>query len=435
MKNIPVVAIVGRSNVGKSSLFNRLVSKRQAIVAQEPGTTRDAVYGRVETPKGIFLIVDTAGLKNPDDQFEQTIQAQITDAATSADCIVVVVDALGILTNEDRQVAKLAHKSLKPVLLAINKADQGKKIDLNDFNRLGIKNPILTSATQNQGIDDLVTAILENISPIRLKTTKSTSVALIGRPNVGKSSLFNALADKQQAIVADRAGTTRDVNSISINYHTKPYELFDTAGIRRPGKVARGVEHFSVIRAVSAIDQSDVCVLVIDANEPGVALDQKLAGMIKESGKSLIIAMTKWDSLEKDAFTHDQMTSKLRLEFQHVPWAPFIAVSSITGQNVAKLMELIAEITERRITTIKTNELNRWLGQRVNHHPPAGLKNKHPKLRYITQTDTEPPEFTIFGTYIRFLHWSYKRYLERELRESYDFIGTPIKLVFRVKDN
>jgi GTP-binding protein len=426
VSKIPLVAIVGRANVGKSSLFNRLVQTRQAIVAIEAGTTRDAVYGRVETSRGVLGVVDTAGLKAPEDEFEASIQEQITDAAGIADVIVVVVDGTSRLGDEDRRVAKIAHKSRSQVLLVINKADGGKKIDADEFKALDIKNPIFTSSAQNQGIAELMERITKAVSPVTSPDTDQLKIALIGRPNVGKSSLFNSIASKQQAIVADRAGTTRDVNRVRISYHKQEVILLDTAGIRKSGKIVRGIERFSVMRAISAIDESDVCLLVIDATEPGVALDQKLAGVIKEAGKGLILVVTKWDLVDKDAFTHDQLMARLRKEFQHVPWALTIATSAQSGQNVAKLLEMVTAVQTERVKDLKTTQLNKWMASAVAHHPPAGFKRVHPRLRYVTQTGKAPPEITIFGAGVRSMHWSYKRYLERELREAFGLAGTPV---------
>lgn len=435
MANFPIVAIVGRANVGKSSIFNRLVNTRQAIVADEPGTTRDAVYGRIEVDGGFLALVDTAGLKNPDDELEATIQEQIEEAALAADCIIVVVERGVMLTEEDRRVAKLALKSKKPVILAVNKSEIGTNPMAEEYIKLGIKDIISTSATQNQGFGQLLEAVLQHVTPQQPQNDDILRLALVGRPNVGKSSLFNALVKREQAIVADKAGTTRDVNRAEMTYEQQSLEIFDTAGIRRSGKAGRGIERFSVLRAVQAIEESDICALVIDANEPGVSLDQKVAGMVKDAGKGLIIVMTKWDQIEKDDFTYDQMVSRLRLEFQHVPWAPFMISSAVTGQNVTKIIETAIEIHGERTKQIKTRELNVWLGGRINHHPPAGLKNKHPKLRYITQVGLSPPEFKVFGRHVRVLHWSYKRYLEREMREAYGFEGTPLVLSFSEKED
>ena len=431
MAKVPIVAIVGRANVGKSSLFNRLVNAQQAIVAREAGTTRDAVYGRVTTPKGVFSVVDTAGLKDPADQFEASIQDQITDAASLASVIVVVADATSAISPEDLRVAKLARKSQSAVILALNKAEKGKKIDFDQFKRLGIKNTVRTSATQGLGVNALIELIQSQISPAAEVTdTGGLCIAFVGRPNVGKSSLFNSLSVQTKAVVDDKAGTTRDVNRAQITVNQQPITLLDTAGIRRSGKIERGIERFSVMRAVAAIEEADICILVVDATEPGVALDQKLAGVIKDAGKGLILAVNKWDLIDKDAFTHDAMLAKLKREFQHTPWAFFTVTSAADKQNVTRLVKLGNDIEAERQKTVKTAALNRWLGERVNHHPPAGLKHTHPKLRYMTQTGSAPPQFSIFGTGVRVIHWSYVRYLERELRTGFGFGGTPIRIKF-----
>jgi len=257
-------------------------------------------------------------------------------------------------------------------------------------------------------------------------------IAIIGRPNVGKSQLFNSLLQKQQAVVADRAGTTRDVNKVSVRYEGKQIQLMDTAGIRRSGKIGQGIEHFSVIRTLSAIESSDICLLLIDVNEINVQLDQKIAGMVKDSNKGLIIVVSKWDSRDEDTpYMHDELIPKIKYEYQFVPWAPVVFTSAITGQNVTKLLALSLEIFNSRNRKIKTSELNKWLKNTLAKHPPAGLKNTNPKLNYMIQEDDNTsPNFKIYGSHTRYLHWSYKRFLERELREKYDFDGTAIKLWF-----
>lgn len=429
---LPTVAIVGRTNVGKSSLFNRLIGSQQAIVAREAGTTRDPVVGRVTEGNHTFWLVDTAGLKSPEDEFEATIQEQIEDAAEAADVILVVVEADKYPSDEDRAVAKKALRSKKPVILVTNKIDKSGRLGVEEFVRFGIKTIIGTSAEHSKGIGELLKTITEHIPERRAPEDDNVlRIALIGRPNVGKSSLFNTLAGKQQALVANKAGTTRDIGRIRVRYHSRDIELLDTAGIRRNGKVEQGIEKFSVLRSIQAIEESDVCLLLMDANELGVALDQKLAGLIKEAGKGLVLVVTKWDSVEKDAFTRDSLAPQIAADYQFVPWAPLIFTSATTGQNVSKLFDLITEIDGRRRQSFKTAELNRVLTQAVEQHPPAGFRQRQPKLRYITQTDERPPYFSIFGSDLKFLHWGYRRYLERVLREKYDFIGTPIKLFFR----
>ncbi len=430
----PIVAIVGRANVGKSSLFNNILKRREAIVAKEAGTTRDSVWARAEHDGQNFWLIDTAGMKIAEDDFELTIQEQIQQAADSADVIWVVIEADTVLTEEDRRVAKTALKSRKPVFLLVNKADKAPRNTAADYMRLGIKQIYLTSTTQNSGIAELLDDLTEVIPRVTKKSSDDIYVALLGRPNVGKSALFNALVKKQQAIVADRAGTTRDVNRLSIKYKLKNIQLMDTAGIRRQGKIERGIEHFSVLRSLAAIEQADVCLLLIDSNELSVALDQRIAGMVKESGKGLVLVVSKWDSLDKDAYTRDGLAPKIAADFRFTPWAPLIFTSSVTGQNVTKLFDLILEIDQRRQTQIKTPELNRWLRQVVNKHPPAGLKSSQPHLNYIVQESDNPINFKIFGRQTKLLHWSYKRYMERELREKFGFEGTALKLWFFDKD-
>lgn len=430
----PIVAIVGRANVGKSSLFNAILKRREAIVAREAGTTRDSVWARADHDGQTFWLIDTAGMKPAEDDFELTIQEQILHAADSADVIWVVIEADTVITEEDRRVAKTALKSRKPVYLIVNKADKAPRADASDYLRLGIKQIYMTSTTQNSGIQDMLDDLLEDIPRVTKKDANDISVALLGRPNVGKSALFNALVKKQQAIVADRAGTTRDINRLTIKYKQKNIQLMDTAGIRRQGRIEKGIEQFSVLRSLAAIEQADVCLLLIDANELSVALDQRIAGMVKESGKGMIIVVSKWDIKEKDAFTRDSLAPKIAADYRFTPWAPLIFTSSVTGQNVSKLFDLILDIHEKRQTIIKTPDLNRWMRMITHKHPPAGLKNSQPHLNYIVQESDNPINFKIFGRQTKLLHWSYKRYMERELREKFGFEGTALKLWFFDKD-
>lgn len=428
---VPIVAIVGRANVGKSSLFNAIIGYREAIVANEPGTTRDSLYAKAElNDEKHFWIVDTAGLKKASDDFEMTIQDQIIQTADSADVVLVVVEAGIQITDEDRRVATLALKTKKPIILLVNKIDKLKNDDLESFRRLGIKTIIGTSAIHKSGLEELGDALDELLPSTSITIDQNRiRLALLGRPNVGKSSLFNALAKKQQAIVADRAGTTRDINRTVVKHHEKEIELIDTAGIRRSGRIERGVEEFSVLRSLSAIEQSDICLLLIDANELSVALDQKIAGMIKEAGKGLIIVVSKWDSVDKDAYTRDKLAPIIARDFDFVPWAPLIFTSSVDGQNVSKIYDLAQEIMERRAQKISTSDLNKWLKRVTDRHPPAGLKNRQPKLRYMTQEIENPiPAFKIFGSQTKFVHWSYRRHLERMLREQWDYSGTALQL-------
>lgn len=430
---LPTVAIIGQANVGKSSLFNRMVKAQQAIVAREAGTTRDNVLGKVTYEDHQFWLVDTAGLKDPNDEFEASIQEQITEAADVADVIIVVVDSSLYISESDRVVAKKALKSKKPVILALNKSDLKDSLGTDEFKRLGIKDMISTSAEHNKGIRTLLNEVITHIpEQSEAEADDVVRIALIGRPNVGKSHLFNSLAGKQQALVANIAGTTRDVNRIQLKYSKRTVELLDTAGIRRQGKQEVGIEKFSVLRTLQAIEESDVCFLLMDVNELSTQLDQRLAGIIDEAGKGMAIVISKWDSVEgKDAFTRDALAPKISYAFKFTPWAPLIFTSSVTGQNVTKLFDLALDIYDRRLQETKTSTLNTMLQKAVQKHPPAGLKNTHPKLRYIVQTDTTPPWFVIHGSNLKFVHWSYKRYLERVLRETYNYAGTPIKFSFR----
>lgn len=433
MSKLPYVAIVGQTNVGKSSLFNRIFGSQEAIVAREPGTTRDNVVRRISSEDKTFWLVDTAGMKNAEDEFEASIQEQISEATELADVIMVVVDGTQYPSDEDRRIAKIALRSKKPVMLVVNKTDLKESLGREEFLRLGIKNILMTSAEHNVGIDKLFKSILKELPVVReTEPDNVLRIALIGRPNVGKSYLFNTLAGKQQALVANIAGTTRDVNRVGVRYHERDIELLDTAGVRRSGKQEVGIEKFSVLRTLQAIEEADVCLLLMDVNELSTQLDQKLAGMIKEAGRGLVLVVSKWDSvIDGDEFTRDTLAPQIARNFAFVPWAPLIFTSSVTGQNVTKLFDIGLQIEARRKDMLKTTELNKILQTCIRKHPPAGLKNTLPKLRYMVQTDQSPPWFVIFGANLKFLHWSYKRYLERSVRENHDFSGTPIMFSFR----
>lgn len=477
MKKLPIVALIGQTNAGKSSLLNRLAHRNIAIVAREEGTTRDNVMARIDNQ---FLLIDTAGLKDPEDDFEAGIQDQIADAIDSADLILLTLDSSKYPDEKDKDIAKKALKSRKPVLLLLNKSDLGDSLPDEEFLRLGIK-PAETfrlSATTGSGIRDLKSAILNklakssadsgikrscpeilessresqressrnfsdgfaeegsNISERNKPTTEaedfanSLKIALIGRPNVGKSSLFNSLGQKQQALVSSRQGTTRDVNRVEVRFHGQTLEILDTAGLRKPGKREVGIEKFSALRTLAAIEESDICALLVDATEPHSKLDQSLAGQIIEAGKGIIVVLTKADLVDNT----DEILDKLEQDFNFLPYAPVLITSSETGQNVTKLFELATEINETRHLEVKTSELNKILGEAIIEHPPAGLKNTRPKPKYIVQTDTCPPWFVVHGRDLGLLHWSWKRFLERKIREKYPFVGTPIFFSFRSDD-
>lgn len=452
MKNLPVVALVGQTNAGKSSLLNRMARKNIAIVAREEGTTRDNVMTKIDDR---FILVDTAGLKDSDDDFEASIQEQIEDAIETAEVILVTLDSTKYFDHRDARIAKGALRSKKPVFLVLNKADLKESLPIEEFRALGIapENVIYTSATTGKGIRQLKDVILNELPSSRRfekeqfdEPTLDNTVkfALIGRPNVGKSSLFNALGKKQQAIVSSRQGTTRDVNRVEVKYKGQEIEILDTAGLRRMGKREVGIEKFSAIRTLAAIEEADVCALLVDATEPHAKLDQTLAGQIVEAGKGIIVVLTKADLLSVETVANyygieepgersatDMILDQLERDFNFLPFAPVVVTSAETGENVTKLFELVTEIAAARKTEIKTSELNKILGEAVLSHPPAGLKNTRPKPKYMVQTDVCPPWFVVHGHDLGLLHWSWKRFLERKLREKYPLVGVPIKFSFR----
>ncbi len=468
MKTLPIVALIGQTNAGKSSLLNRFAHKNIAIVAREEGTTRDNVAARIDDR---FLLIDTAGLKDPEDDFEAGIQDQIADAIDSASVILLTVDATKYFDHHDKNIAKSALRSKKPVFLLLNKSDRGDALDINEFRALGIPEDHIfrTSATTGQGVSDLKEAIILSLSEQHLATTEAfvrseprddgseqarceeraqnnrpLKIALIGRPNVGKSSLFNSLAKKQQALVSSRQGTTRDVNRVEVKYKGRTLEILDTAGLRKPGRREVGIEKFSALRTLAAIEEADICALLVDSTEPHSKLDQSLAGQIVEAGKGIIMVVTKSDLLAESEPTNyfgeeniknrtsaDFLLDRLERDFDFLPYAPVILTSSETGKNVTKLFDLALDVDEARHHEMKTSELNSILRNAMASHPPAGLKNTHPKPKYIVQTDTCPPWFVVHGHDLGLLHWSYKRFIERKIREAYPYLGTPIMFSYR----
>ncbi len=480
MKKLPIVALIGQTNAGKSSILNRMAHKNIAIVAREEGTTRDNVVATIDNS---FILVDTAGLKDPSDDFEASIQDQIRDAIESADVILVTLDSSKYFDNRDRRIAKDALRSGKPVLLILNKCDLGESLPIEEFRALGIapENIYYTSATTGQGIEKLKEKILDRMADFaplgarrslpsprgsratpRLASLRTPfdeqnpanlpkpplKIALIGRPNVGKSSLFNTLGKKQQAIVSSKQGTTRDVNRVQVKYKGRELEILDTAGLRKPGKREVGIEKFSAIRTLAAIEESDICCLLVDSTEPHSKLDQSLAGQIIEAGKGIIMVVTKSDLLENAEPTNyfgeenvgnrtaaDFLIDQLEKDYDFLPYAPVVLTSSETGENVTQLFELALEIDKARHTEVRTVDLNKILNEAIVSHPPAGLKNTRPKPKYIVQTDTCPPWFVVHGHDLGLLHWSWKRFLERKIREKYPFVGTPIMFSYRSDNN
>ena len=431
----PVIAIVGRTNVGKSSLYNTFLGKKDAITATEEGTTRDSLMSKLTWNDSEFWIVDTAGMKTPEDDFELSIQDQISQAVENADLILFVVEADVPFNNEDRKLSEKLLKSNKPVFLVINKVDKVKNISEIDHSKhTGIKDSFLISTTQKRGINNLLDSITANLPVIHPKKVNldKITISLIGRPNVGKSNLFNSLLKKQHAIVSPRAGTTRDINRNEIKFNSKSIQILDTAGIRRSGKIEVGIEKFSVLRTLSAIEESDICLLLLDVNQIDVQLDQKIAGLIKDSSKGIIIVVTKWDIAEdKDPYLRDKIAAIIKRNFDFIPFAPLIFTSSITGQNITKIFEIVLDVYKQRNKKVLTRKLNDWLSMVTARHAPAGLKNRTPKLNYMVQeTDNDKPAFKIFGSNTKYIHWSYRRYLENKLRSEFGFEGNPIELWF-----
>ncbi|MBR5647331.1 ribosome biogenesis GTPase Der [Candidatus Saccharibacteria bacterium] len=476
MKKLPVVALIGQTNAGKSSILNRMARKNIAIVAREEGTTRDNVIARIDDR---FILIDTAGLKDPNDDFEASIQDQIQDAIESADIILVTLDSSKYFDHRDAKIAKDALRSGKPVYLVLNKCDLAESLPITEFRALGIapENAFYVSATTGQGIEKLKAGIVSLLgsrpsgplvcdhsrpkgrapradgansraaalrNPLEETSMPALKIALIGRPNVGKSSLFNSLAKKQQAVVSSRQGTTRDINRVNVRYKGRDIEILDTAGLRKPGKREVGIEKFSAIRTLAAIEEADVCALLVDSTEPHSKLDQSLAGQIVEAGKGIIVVVTKADLLDDANPTNffgeenvgnrtaaDFLLDALEKDFDFLPYAPVLITSSETGHNVTQLFELATEIEKNRHLEIKTSDLNKILNEAIISHAPAGLKNTRPKPKYIVQTDTCPPWFVVHGHDLELLHWSWKRYLERKIREKYPFVGTPIMFSYR----
>ena len=383
-RRLPLVAIVGRPNVGKSSLLNRLAGERLAITHKEAGTTRDANFATVEWQGKRFLMADTAGITHAEGEIEVAAQDQIRQVAGDADLFVVVVDAAMELTNEDLVAARLALKTKKPVILALGKADTMRRRDPNEFRRLGIETIVPVSAIQGQGTGDLLDAVVDVLGEaanVEEDTERPLRLALVGRPNVGKSSILNALVGKQKAVVASVPGTTRDAGADRVRYHDRTIEITDTAGVRRRGRIEQGVEKYSALRTMSAVAQADVCMLVLDAVEGVTAGDLNLAGQILETGRGLIIVMNKWDAVEdKEDKTQARLSAVVSKQFQFAWWAPLVFTSAVTGLHVNKLLELAVNIDESRETTVSTGQLNRFFEKLKLKQPPAGLKGRQPKI-------------------------------------------------------
>ncbi|MGN0596926.1 MAG: ribosome biogenesis GTPase Der [Ruminiclostridium sp.] len=431
-----LVAIVGRPNVGKSTLFNKLVGKRMSIVDDTPGVTRDRIYGRAEWLDRSFMLVDTGGIE-PDskDVILSQMRTQAQLAIDSADVIIFVCDIKTGVTASDHEVASMLLKSGKPIVLCVNKCDNVGDIppDIYEFYNLGLGDPIAVSSVHGHGTGDL----LDEVFKFMPETDEDdysddyTRIAVIGKPNAGKSSLINRIAGEERVIVSDIAGTTRDAIDTIVERDGEKYVLIDTAGIRRKSKVTEQIERYSVLRAYMAIDRADVCVIMIDANEGFTEQDSKVAGYAHEQGKASVIAINKWDSIEKDGKTMEEFRKKLEVDFSFMSYAPMVFISALTGQRIDKLFEQIRYTREQNARRITTGMLNDLLSYATARVQPPSDKGKRLKLYYMTQASTKPPEFVIFCNNKELFHYSYQRYIENQIRESFGLNGTPIKIVIR----
>lgn len=431
-----LVAIVGRPNVGKSTLFNKLIGKRMSIVDDTPGVTRDRIYAKGEWLDREFMLVDTGGIE-PDskDVILSQMREQAQLAIDSADVIIFVADIKTGMTASDQSVAQMLQKSGKPVVLCVNKCDGlGKNPpEIYEFYNLGLGDPIAVSSVHGHGTGDLLDAVFENMPEIpRGEEDEDTvKVAVIGKPNAGKSSLVNKIAGENRVIVSDKAGTTRDAVDTPVTHDGKKYLLIDTAGIRRKSKVSDNVEKYSVLRAYMAVDRADVCVIMIDATEGFTEQDSKIAGYAHEQGKASVVAVNKWDAVEKDGKTMQEFTKRLQSDLSFMSYAPFVFISAKTGQRIDKLFQLIdytAEQNARRISTGRLNELLSYAAARVQ--PPSD-KGRRLKVYYLTQPSVKPPTFVCFCNRKDLFHFSYQRYIENQIREAFGLDGTPIRFIVR----
>ncbi|MDH7485749.1 MAG: ribosome biogenesis GTPase Der [Anaerolineae bacterium] len=450
----PIVALVGRPNVGKSALFNRLVGRQQAIVEDVPGTTRDRLYGDSEWAGVEFTVVDTGGLdiaasdpRQPKEarpaplaqasaDYVEEVRAQVEVAIAEADVIIFLVDVQDGLTSGDEDVAHLLRRTGKPVFLAANKADNAAlRAAAVDFYALGLGQPFPISALHGTGTGDLLDAVVGSFpagEPEELP--EAVKIAIVGRPNVGKSSLLNALLGQERAIVSPIPGTTRDAIDTFLEWEGRPVVLIDTAGIRRRGKIERGIERYSVMRALRAIQRADVVLLLIDATSGVTLQDAHIAGYILEEAKSVVVVVNKWDLVEKDTHTMAEMTQRVREALRFLDYVPVLFVSARTRQRVQQVIPTALRVQAERLMRIPTGELNRWLQEIVSQHAPPSKQGRRLRLYYVTQSQVDPPTFVFFVNDTQLVHFTYQRYLENRLRERYPFEGTPLRLVFRPRD-
>lgn len=435
----PTVAIVGRPNVGKSTLFNKLIGQRLSIVEDTPGVTRDRIFADCEWLNRNFLLVDTGGIEpNSDDVILSQMKRQAEVAIESADVIVLVVDVVEGMTATDKEVAELLQKSGKPIVVCVNKCDSvgDPPSEFYEFYNLGLGEIYPVSASHGHGTGDLLDAVFDHISADETDdyTDDYIKVAVIGKPNVGKSSLVNKLAGEERMIVSNIAGTTRDAVDTVIENEYGKYVFIDTAGLRRKSKVLEKIEHYSVLRAYMAVDRSDVCVIMIDATEGFTEQDSKIAGYAHEAGKACVIVVNKWDAVEKDDKTMADMRKKLENDFSFMSYANFVFISALTGQRLNKMFEEINSAAENNAVRITTGKLNDLLAYCTARVQPPSDKGKRLKIYYMTQASTKPPVFVCFVNRAELFHFSYRRYLENQIRETFQLSGTPIRFVVRERD-
>jgi GTP-binding protein len=431
----PIVAIVGRPNVGKSTLFNRISGTRKAIVHDIPGVTRDRNYMDVAWDDRTFTLIDTGGFEP---EAKEGLLAQMREQAMLAvedsDLIIFVADGKEGLMPADYEVADLLRRSEKPLVFAVNKMDSAKRMEgLYDFYSLGLPEPIPVSAEHGIGIGDLMERVLSLISEYREEphTEEVTKLAVIGRPNVGKSSLINRLLGYERVIVSDIPGTTRDAIDTLLTRDGKRYLLIDTAGIRRKGRVSQKLEKYTVMQALRSMERCDVVLLLIDAVEGVTEQDTKVAGYAHEKGKGCVIVINKWDLVEKETGTYEKYVDDVRFKLKYLHYAPVISISALTGQRAVKVLDTVDKVSAECGKRIGTGELNRAFEVMTKGHSPGLFRGRQIKFYYITQTGIRPPTFAVFTNYPEGVHFSYERYLENRLREAFGFEGTPIRLYFR----
>lgn len=432
----PVVAVVGRPNVGKSTLFNALAGERISIVQDTPGVTRDRIYADVEWLNQGFTMIDTGGIE-PDskDIILSQMREQAEIAMATADVIIFMVDVRQGLTDADGKVADMLRRSHKPVILVVNKVDSFEKYmaDVYEFYNLGIGDPIPISAASRLGLGDMLEEVVKHFPHQggELEEDDRPKVAIVGKPNVGKSSLVNKLCGENRCIVSDIAGTTRDAIDQVVKYDGREYVFIDTAGLRRKSKIKEEIERYSIIRAVTAVERADVVLIVIDATEGVTEQDAKIAGIAHERGKGIIIVVNKWDAIEKDDKTIYKHTNKIREILSFMPYAEIMFVSAVTGQRLPKMFEMIDMVIENNSMRVQTGVLNEIMTEAVAMQQPPSDKGKRLRLYYITQVAVKPPTFVIFVNDKELMHFSYTRYLENRIREAFGFKGTALKFIIR----